>query len=722
MKMEREWDQVEMYIAHRREDGQEQSLKEHLQGVAALAGEMASAFGGGEHAKRAGLLHDIGKYSRYAQRRMRDPEHAPKVDHSSAGAKEALKLNDVFSAFAAAGHHAGLMNMGSRVSMQNDGTLCGRGKKELSGGLDYSAWKGEITLDPRQPFPSWLDCRDGFGVQFYTRMLFSCLVDADFLDTERFMRGSVERGGGEAPAALLEKLLARVAAKFSSQGNELNRQRGAILQCCLDGGALPPGLFTLTVPTGGGKTISSLAFALAHAARHGLRRVIYVIPYTSIIEQNAQVFREFLGDENVVEHHCSVDYEGDPQDGDERLQRQKLATENWDAPVVVTTAVQFFESLYSAKVSRCRKLHNIAEAVVIFDEAQMIPANFLRPCVAAIAELAKHYRVSAVLCTATQPALDGLLHEYAPALPIRELCPELDGMSEVFRRVRFDWQGKMDDDALAEALSLREQVLCIVNTRARAQALWERLPEEGRFHLSTLMTAQHRRTVIDEIKRRLIEGESCRVVSTSLIEAGVDVDFPEVWREMAGLDSILQAAGRCNREGRRSIEDSMTHIFKADGRPPLTMRQNISATEFTLDNYPQIDSPEAVRAYFTTLRKLMGDSIDYKKIMPKCIEARFRDVSEEFLLIDEATAPVYIPEDGNERQIAELREGKVSRKLLRQLSRSTVNLYRRELQTLVDAGALERTSDGNYILADHSLYDKQRGLITRVDSGNALFI
>ncbi len=478
------------------------------------------------------------------------------------------------------------------------------------------------------------------------------------------------------------------------------------------------------MPTGGGKTISSLAFALAHAARHGLKRVIYVIPFTSIIEQNAEVFRGILGAENVVEHHSNVDFDG--EDCDEHLLRQKLATENWDAPVIVTTAVQFFESLFASRGSRCRKLHNIAESVVIFDEAQQIPLNYLRPCVAAIAELAKHYRVSAVLCTATQPALEGMLGEFAPGLPVRELCPNAGGMAETFRRVRFAWHGKLGDDALAEALAKREQVLCIVNTRARAQALWEMLPEDRRFHLSTRMTAEHRSAALAEIRRRLDAGEVCRVISTSLIEAGVDVDFPEVWRELAGLDSILQAAGRCNREGRRPAEDCPVHVFRAEGKSPPMIQQNADVTGIILDDHPEVDSPEAIRAYFTALRNLMGrKAIDYRNILALCAEFQFRDVSERFHVIDDDATPVYIPtegRDGNAKLLDALRAGEVNRSLMRKLSRSAVNVYRDALKGLYESGKLERTPSGAFILADSSLYDEARGLTLKYETGNALFI
>lgn len=281
-----------------------------------------------------------------------------------------------------------------------------------------------------------------------------------------------------------------------------------------------------------------------------MRRVVYVIPYTSIIEQNAQVFRDILGDGNVLEHHANVTF--DLSDGAPLEEtRRALATENWDMPVVVTTAVQLFESIYASRSSKCRKLHNLANSVIIFDEAQMLPLSHLKPCVAAMASLTEQFHSTVVLCTATKPSLDDLLHTYAPGCPVTELCSQTAGLYGKFRRVCFRQAGTLTDEALAEELSGQKQVLCIVNSRKAAQTVFARLPREGSFHLSTLMVPAQRQALLREIRQRLKDGLPCRVVSTSLIEAGVDVDFPAVYRELAGLDSVLQAAGRCNREGNR---------------------------------------------------------------------------------------------------------------------------------------------------------------------------
>ena len=540
------------YVTHLKPDGTYQPLREHEENVAALAGEFAAAFGAQEHGYRTGLLHDIGKYSDNGQKRQRNPAHTAKVDHASAGAQLAAQLGDPFAAFAVAGHHGGLPDWGDKTN-DGGGTLWARLNKCLTGGNDPSAWKMEIEIPAKARFPAWLAAeKDARRLAMYTRMLFSCLVDADYLDTETAIQGGQPRGEGETPERLLEKLNAHVAPWLEAPANDLCAKRSAILARCLRGGEDERGLYTLTVPTGGGKTISSLALALSHAAKHGLKRVIYVVPYTSIILQNTDVFDEVLGEENVLEHHSQIEIPDDEEETPEAY-RKRLACENWDAPVVVTTAVQFFESLYAAKTSKYRKLHNIANSVVIFDEAQTIPVPFLMPCVSAIGELVQHYGVTAVLCTATQPALDGMFAACAPELKSREIAPDPDGLFDFFRRVRFVQEGAKTDVEVAERLASEQQVLCIVNSRKRARAIYQMLPEKGRFHLSTLMTAVDRERILKVIRERLKDGQPCRVVSTSLVEAGVDVDFPTVWREMAGLDSILQSGGRCNREGKRQV-------------------------------------------------------------------------------------------------------------------------------------------------------------------------
>lgn len=464
-----------------------------------------------------------------------------------------------------------------------------------------------------------------------------------------------------------------------------------------------------------------------------MKRVIYVVPYTSIIEQNADVFREILGDGNVLEHHSGVQFELSDGASPEEV-RRALAAENWDMPVIVTTAVQFFESIYANRSSKCRKLHNLADSVIIFDEAQMLPLCHLRPCVAAMASLAEQFRSTLVLCTATQPSLGDLLHTYAPSCPITELCPQTAEGYDSFRRVTFRQEGILEDDALAERLSEHRQVLCIVNSRKAAQSIFARLPQEASFHLSTLMVPAQRQTLLDEIRRRLKAGEPCRVVSTSLIEAGVDVDFPAVYRELAGLDSVLQAAGRCNREGKRAPEESIVTVFERAELPPMLFRTAIGATREALMNSCDIGARETMQNYFDALRSLSGETLDksgvikaFEKGINGC-ELPFRTVAENFHLIDQNTRTVYVPFGGGAALVEQLKEGECSKGLYRKLGRYAVSVYEPHFQKLYAAGALLTAQEApaldedSAILNDMSLYSEMTGLTLEPETGKAEFI
>ena len=710
------------YLAHIAEGGREQTVAEHLTGTAGLAARFARPFGGEKQAELAGLAHDLGKYTTSFQRRLL--ENGPKVDHATAGAYACFQKKQYPAAFAVMGHHGGLPDGGGKGDSGERGTFWGRIHKAKSGVLDPDpVWRQEVTLPPA-PCPSWVNHPlDGM---FFTRMLYSCLVDADFLDTEAFMNGQA-RPLNEGPG--MDELWARlgryISGWFPPKG-ELNTQRCAILTRCMEEGeSLTPGLFTLTVPTGGGKTVASLSFALAHARACGLRRVIYVIPYTSIIEQTAAVFRNILGDEAVLEHHSNVQYDTDEQ-GETTPENLRLlrATENWDAPVVVTTAVQFFESLFAFKSSQCRKLHSIAGSVVIFDEAQMLPIPYLRPCVWAISQLAAHYRVSAVLCTATQPALTPLFQEFLSGQPPVELCPDGVLAEDVFRRVTFCRAGKLTWDALAERLNGQSQVLCIVNSRKSAQTVFSELTGEGSFHLSTLMCPAHRQAQLVEIRRRLNESLPCRVVSTSLIEAGVDVDFPAVYREEAGLDSILQAAGRCNREGKRPLEESVVTIFQGEDPPPKLFAAQIELGRAVMARQEDPASRAAVHDYFHTLLEIRGEAAQDQKDILDMMERElfpFRTVAENFHLIAQETRTVYIPIGEGVELTERLRSGERNRALFRKLGRYGVSVYENHFRALDRAGTLELLEDGSAVLLDLSLYSEQIGLALEAKSGQAYF-
>lgn len=707
------------FLAHRAEDGREQTVREHLTGTAELCAEFAAAFGAEDQGRLAGLAHDLGKYSAAFQHRIRGS--AQRVDHSTAGALECCRLDQSSAAFAVLGHHGGLPDGGSQTDHWEESTFFGRIQKALLEKLEpYDAWQYEIQL-PAARSPEF---SSGAEEMFFTRMLYSCLVDADFLDTEAFMSGEARERGRDSMAVLEEKLRAYVFGWFPPK-TPLNEQRCAMLARCMEQGERQsPGLFTLTVPTGGGKTVASLAFALCHARAHGLRRVIYVIPYTSIIEQNAQVFRDILGEENVLEHHSGVQVDLSEEARPENIRLTKAA-ENWDMPVVVTTAVQFFESLFANRSSQCRKLHNLAQSVIIFDEAQMLPIPYLRPCVFAIAQLIRSYGASAVLCTATQPALDGIFREFLPERPAVELCPQKDFHQEIFRRVTFRREEKLSREAVVERIGGQKQVLCIVNSRKSAQEIYRLLETEEAFHLSTLMFPAHRKAVLSEIRARLQNGLPCRVISTSLIEAGVDVDFPAVFREETGLDSILQAAGRCNREGKRSAQESVVTIFQGETPPPALFEIPVNAGRKALNRHERPDSSGAIRCYFQELLDLKGpEELDHRHILAKMEEKYmpFQQIAAQFHLIDSDTRTVYIPLGQGEELVQRLRSGERSRALFRVLGLYGVSVYPEHFDALNQTGDLEVLEDGSAVLANLSLYDSTVGLALKAEAGKGMFI
>ena len=708
------------YLAHIAEDGRTETVLQHLQDTAQLAAEFASAFGAEQQGALAGMAHDLGKYSAAFQKRLRGD--STRVDHSSAGAVECINLRQPFAALAVAGHHGGLPDGGTQNDTPDEPTLWGRIHRAQKHLLEpYDHWKSELSL-PSATQPRFLRTRaDGL---FFTRMLYSCLVDADYLCTEAFMAGHGRETSAPSLASL-DTLLEQYISGWYPPKTELNTLRCEILtQCRQQGRSQMPGLFTLTVPTGGGKTVASLAFALAHAKQHHLSRIIYVIPYTSIIEQNAAVFREILGTNAVLEHHSGVLYDMEPE-ADPATIRMAQATENWDMPVVVTTAVQFFESLFADRSSKCRKLHNLANSVIIFDEAQMLPIPYLKPCVYAISQLVQHYGVSAVLCTATQPALEPLFREFIPDTPSIELCPSDIFQNPIFQRVSFRKAGQLNFDCLAEHLQAQRQVLCIVNSRKSAQEIYQRLSGEGCYHLSTLMYPAHREMVLKEIRQRLKDDLPCRVVSTSLIEAGVDVDFPAVYREVLGLDSILQAAGRCNREGKRPAAESIVTVFHLDVAPPELFSVPIEAGQKVMENYENIASQEAISAYFHELLALKGRAAqDSKSIMELLEDKRlpFREIAKDFHLIDKATRTIYVPIGEGQILVERLHSGERSRELYRQLGKYGVAVYDQQFNTLMNGAALEPLEDGSAILLDTSLYDSAFGLTQDVTTGNLLML
>ena len=719
-----------VYYAHVSEDGlRRQTVAEHLNGTAALCRAFAAAFGAEADGALAGLAHDLGKCTDGFQKRLL--ENGDRVDHAAAGAVACAARGQLYAAACVAGHHVGLRDMGNlKMDRPGDATCYGRLKKGIQ--ERYLERCGDSGVALPAAIRSSAPEGDRLRASFWTRMLYSCLVDADFLDTEVFMNGDRGRGGCDDMETLLSRLEAYIAP-WQNPETELNRLRCEILNTCMESGEKPRGIYTLTVPTGGGKTVASLAFALRHAVSHGMKRVIYVIPYTSIIEQNAQVFRDILGEGNVLEHHSGVQL--DLSDGATPEEtRRALAAENWDMPVIVTTAVQFFESVYASRSSQCRKLHNLADSVIIFDEAQMLPLPHLRPCTAAIASLAEQFHSTVVLCTATQPSLNDLLHTYAPDCPVTELCPQTAAMYGRFRRVRFRQEGTLTDEALAAQLGEHEQVLCVINSRKAAQTIYGLLPPEGSFHLSTLMIPAQRQELLREIRQRLKEGLPCRVVSTSLIEAGVDVDFPAVYRELAGLDSVMQAAGRCNREGKRPADESMVTVFERTELPPVLFRTAVGAAREALAGGREIDAPETMERYFHSLRSLTGDALDKQGLIKafeqgiEGCELPFRTVSERFRLIDQGTYTVYIPFGEGAALVNRLKAGECSKELYRSLGRCAVSVYEQHFRALYAAGALltareiPALDERSAVLNDMTLYSEVTGLSLEPETGKALLV
>lgn len=712
-----------------------QGLQDHLQAVGNLAARFAQPFDGGALAHAAGLLHDLGKYTHEFQRRLSGENI--RAEHSTHGAQVAVgrygKQLGMMLAYVIAGHHSGLANgsdPGERTGLKD--RLAADGLPKL---LDD--WRQEIELPAQLTPPKFTPHADPqrafFQLGFCTRMLFSCLVDADFLDTEAFYDRVEGQTSKRLPGPALTDLRAALDGYLAGfmADSEVNRLRARILNHVRAQAQLATGLFSLTVPTGGGKTLASLAFALDHAIRHGLQRVIYVIPFTSIVEQNAAVFRHALGslgEAAVLEHHSA--FEDEALKGQSARDKLKLATENWDAPIIVTTAVQFFEGLFAARTSRCRKLHHIAGSVVILDEAQTLPLKLLRPCVAAIDELSLNYRASVVLCTATQPALRANEGEsergFAGGLRnVRELAPEPASLYRQLERVRVRHVGSLDDTALAERLRRHEQVLCIVNNRRHARALFELIADQrGARHLTTLMCAVHRRRVLDKVRIALKAGRPCRLVSTSLVEAGVDVDFPHVLRAEAGLDSIAQAAGRCNREGRRATADSEVHVFAADAWPaPPELKQYAQATRTVMRNHR--DDPlslGAIDAYFRELYWQKGaQSLDEHDILGRFHDGRwdnmpFDTVASKFRIIDSRLRPVIVPFDGKAKDyLARLVVAEYPGQMARKLQPYTVNVPQHALDELIKGGAVQpvqpqRFGEQFMALVHEHLYDRRFGL------------
>lgn len=756
------------YYAHTAEDangnplpessGKWQLLADHLREVARRAAEFAAPFGGAACARLAGIWHDLGKFSQAFQNyigsatdsdgdgeldgsagRTRGP------DHSTAGAQHAKRAHATVGpliSYLIAGHHSGLPNGKDSQSSCLEARLT----KPIEPYIEAAHSEGFLATMPPFPTPPGWAFTSGYSMGFFLRMSFSSLVDADCLDTEAHMspnRAACRQGQPLPPLSELKHRLDQHFAQFGPPTTPVNHARAGVLNACRAAATQSPGLFSLTVPTGGGKTLASLAFALDHALRHGMERVIYVMPFTSIIEQNAAVFRDVfasIGPDIVVEHHSNLD-----SDAAHHTPAARLATENWDARIVVTTNVQFFESLHAARPSSCRKLHRLSRSVIILDEAQTLPITLLKPCLKALEELGGHnkdgrskYGTSVVLCTATQPAI--IKREDFPSglAQVREIIPNRTILFETFSRVRVIDLSRtpIADTDLARLLARHPKVLCIVNTRHHARSLFELLPEDGtRFHLSALMCPEHRSETLGDprsprpgtIRYALRNNLPCRVVATQLIEAGVDVDFPVVYRSLAGLDSIAQAAGRCNREGKLNETGKMgeTYVFSSEhGTPKGSLREAADTAAEILPLFAADPlGPNAIESYFRQHYWRRANRLDAKDVLgcfPSSLKRpedvfgfRFKDCAERFKLIDSGYEPVIIPWGDRGRElVAKLRRSYSpvdQTQLVRRLQRYVVQIPPSMARAHLGRG-LVMLHERFLVLDDDAAYDAQLGL------------
>ena len=713
------------YLAHTENAaGVTHKLRDHLRSISTLAANFANEMNPAlaDAARWAGLLHDLGKYREEFQAYLnKERESSIETHHAVYGAALAMQRRCLGIAFVIAGHHAGLHDIARLKELVQDERY--NAAEELK--KIFPRFAAEVcALDETLAEPTFSQTQ-AHRAELHIRWLFSALVDADFLDTEaHYNNGASRETFPFSPDELLRLLQAEKDAK--PHAGELNAIRNRIYQQCLDAAAQPPGFFSLTVPTGGGKTLSGMAFALRHAQVHELRRVIVVIPYLSIIEQNAAQYRRILDPENkgiVIEHHSAVAV---PEDRGERRQRSPLeyAAENWDTPIIVTTSVQFIESLFANKTSRCRKLHNIARSVVFFDEVQTLPAHLLNPLLNILRELHANYGISFVFSTATQPAFQrsASLTEGFAENEITEITRDAKATFEKLRRVRFRLPANgatTDWPTLAEELAASRQALCVVNVRRHAFELWEALrhivPADERnsvFHLSSAMCAQHRFDLLGDdrtpavgtIRYRLRAGSPCRLISTQLIEAGVDVDFPFVYRALGPLDSIVQAAGRCNREGRLQDSDGQSMLGETIVFRPVEHNlprgiyrtaTDITAALLARSGAESLATDHTLFAeYFRQLYEFV--ETDAQDIQRLRAELKFREVASEARVIKDDTKPVIVRYEQGANIVADIRERlpekgrpRFDKHDLRKLQRYMVNLHSQQFDQLLAHKQLE---------------------------------
>lgn len=764
---------MSQFFAHSENKADRKHLaKIHLTDVAKLAREFAANRSWQDEASLAGRLHDLGKYADLFQARLRGLEKG--LDHWTPGAWTALFDHQaVGAALAIQGHHIGLQQ-GCKDALRNlnPAGLIQRHPLNLRlSDPDTNNLKSRAIADDllfERPARCVINLKEIFSKKIAemldVRMLFSCLVDADFLDTEAHFNGDYqgkryrEKGppldAGTALTVLNDFMAKTVHAKTKADQNVLEA-RNNLWEMTTKVAVNAPGLFTLTAPTGSGKTLAMLNFALKHAFRHGLKRIILAVPFLSIIEQTAAIYRAVFHAfpvNYILEHHSLAGL------GSERVttaaedageQARRLLAENWDAPIVVTTNVQLLESLFSNRPSSCRKLHNLMDSVIMFDEAQTLPQSLAVPTLAALSHLASAYRTSVLFATATQPAfdiLDGAVTKFVTAgwRPV-EAAPDHLHLYSVLRRYEVEWpySGKKDWMTLADEIRKEEQVLCVVNLKNHARTLLKELSDDKDiFHLSTNLCVFHRRSVLDNVRYRLRDKVQCRLISTQCVEAGVDVDFPVVYRALAPLDSIAQAAGRCNREGRLTDASGNRRlgqvkvfepVMAGDYRQRYPTHAYYQAAEVTRTMLLESDGvgldlndPSVFRDYYQRLYDVSNPAAQNKKLAEALDIADFAAVAREYRLIDQAAIQVLVPYHPYRDKFKELRQRQaeegINAQWIREAQGLAVSIFRPRLEhpaweVLIPA-KLRYGKDGKgvsdewYILEDRAgeLYDDVFGL------------
>lgn len=698
-----------------------QTNEQHQQGVAELARRFATEFGMDEIGRVLGLLHDIGKEKEaFQQHIMKNSGYKPDMvvrgdfNHAYAGALVAKNLYGKvlpLLAYPIMGHHVGLYDYPNYESKLKEAT-----PPEIEGFLT------DIKLNvPQFPTPP-----KNYDFHHIIRMLFSCLVDADFLDTEKFMNPEESKLRETKKSLkelkpLLDTFLANLQSK--TKNTPVNETRRKVQHACQEASKGISGFYSLTVPTGGGKTLSSLVWAMNHAIKHGKKRIVIAIPYTSIIVQTAEVLRNIFGKENILEHHSNVSLDDVSSKDNALAEKMKLATENWDYPIVVTTNVQLFESMYSNKPSHCRKLHNLCNSVLILDEVQTLPTEFMQPILNALNSYQRQFGMSVLFTTASQPELNDYRNPNNPRVclkginDIKEIIPNDYRLYDDLRRVNIHMEnGATTTDELAAELMKHKRVLCIVNTRKVAQEIYSKLPDEGlTSHLSRMMCPKHVSTEIQRVKDALKSDEYhiIRVIATQLIEAGVDIDFPVVYRQETGLDSILQAAGRCNREGK--LEDANTYVFSL-GKP--LPHGHLSQTNNARKNMLSRDvdwlSPEAMKEYFKQLYSRIStfDETGMEHLLDNPKELMFSSAANAFKLIDDSAISVIVNWEDSMTWIEKLKVNGPTYSIMKKLSQYTVNVYEHDFSKLQQAGLIEEPIEGIYVVSDREQYDAKVGLVT----------